>query len=81
MTQPYHCYVPSFGEWGFVIGVKDKLPDVYHFPEGLRFISQQSVRQLFNFPPDMARLKSPYNTLNNQVLVNTFEKEWADYTR
>jgi hypothetical protein len=24
---------------------------------------------------------SPHNTLNNQVLVNTFEREWAAYTR
>ncbi|MBA4054579.1 MAG: spermidine synthase [Marivirga sp.] len=81
ITQPYHCYVPSFGEWGFIIGSKNDLSDVYHFPTGLRFIGESSVQQLFTFPPDMAHLKSPYNTLNNQVLVNTFEKEWADYIR
>ena len=29
----------------------------------------------------MAEVKSDYNTLNNQVLVNTFEKEWSEYVK
>jgi spermidine synthase len=81
-THPYHCFVPSFGEWGFVLASKNDTNDAYmDLPVGLRFLDSAMVRQLFIFPPDMARLESPHNTLNNQVLVNTFEKEWADYTR
>jgi spermidine synthase len=81
LTQAYHCYVPSFGEWGFVLGFKQKLDVPYHFPAGLKFISESTVQPLYSFPPDMTVTESTYNTLNNQVLVNTFEKEWADYTR
>jgi spermidine synthase len=80
-TEPYHCYVPSFGEWGFVMAYKNKPASQYHFPEGLRFVDQTTVQQLFAFPPDMAKVESKPNTLNNQVLVNTFEEEWAHFTR
>jgi spermidine synthase len=80
-TKPYHCYVPSFGEWGFVLAYKDTLPGDYHFPEKLRFLNKETANDMFNFPPDMIIEQSPVNTLNNQVLVNTFEKEWADYIR
>lgn len=80
-TYPYHCYVPSFGEWGFVLATQKSLPENYRLPPGLRFITGETLQQLFAFPPDMAKTESMANTLNNQVLVNTFEKEWADYIR
>jgi spermidine synthase len=80
-TRPFHCYVPSFGEWGFVLASKKPLSNDYNLPVGLKFINDQSLQQLFVFPPDMARIEGGVNTLNNQVLVNTFEKEWAYYTR
>lgn len=81
VTEPYHCFVPSFGEWGFVLASNDRIRHDAKLPADLKFLSSETLHQLFVFPPDMARLESPYNTLNNQVLVNTFEKEWADYTR
>jgi spermidine synthase len=81
LTTPYHCYVPSFGEWGFVLGYKESLSQHFNLPGNLRFVNEETIRQMENFPPDMRVAESPYNTLNNQVLVNTFEKEWADYTR
>ena len=31
------------------------------------------------FPPDMARVPTGVNRLNNQVLVQYFDDEWADY--
>ena len=80
-TRPYHCYVPSFGEWGYVLGSVNELSGRHMLPDKLRFISEETIPQLFVFPPDMQKVNSEVNTLNNQVLVNTFEKEWADYTR
>ncbi|HZY81952.1 MAG TPA: polyamine aminopropyltransferase [Cyclobacteriaceae bacterium] len=84
-TMPYHCHVPSFGEWGFILAVKTNslnLPDeLTNLPGGLRFIEKDSWPVLANFSPDMKVTKSPYNTLNNQVLVNTFDREWAVYSK
>jgi spermidine synthase len=80
-TAPYHCHVPSFGEWGFILAYKNFLPQAQQLPSGLKFITKNSWASLSGFPPDMVVLESPINTLNNQVLVNTFEKEWAVYSR
>jgi len=82
-TVPYHCHVPSFGEWGFILATKRDLVtnEISNLPQGLRFIEKDSWPALANFSPDMRVEKSPYNTLNNQVLVNTFDIEWASYSR
>ena len=42
---PYHLYVPSFGEWGFVIGSFASLMSRRsNCPTGLRFLSTTNVR-------------------------------------
>lgn len=80
-TVPYHSHVPSFGEWGYILAFKQPLPTKQELPFGLRFINEKSWVSLTDFPDDMVAKKPSYNTLNNQVLVNTFEKEWAVYFR
>ena len=77
-TYPYHVYVPSFGEWGFVLaGMRDYVPPAA-FPSGLRFISRGDLPALFLFPPDMSPLSMPPNELNSQVLVRAYENDWKD---
>lgn len=76
-TAPYHAYVPSFGEWGYFIGSWEKYKIPTQLPKGLRFLDSQNLPSLFIFPPDMAKVESPVNRLNNQVLVRLFEKEWS----
>src|SRR5260370_767419 len=77
-THPYRVYVPSFGEWGFVLpGTREYiLPK--SLPAGLRFVSGDVLPALFQFPPDMAPLPMPANQLNNQILVRTYENDWKD---
>jgi spermidine synthase len=79
-TLPYHCYIPSFGEWGFVLISKEDFKPAQEYPSGLRFIGSDVFAQLTHFPPDMSAVTSEVNYLHNQALVNTFEKEWAAYT-
>jgi spermidine synthase len=76
-TAPYHAHVPSFGEWGFVIAGRRpyRLPE--ELPPGLRFLTRESLPQLFDFPRDMARVPAQVNRLSNQVLVTTYEREWG----
>jgi spermidine synthase len=81
ITEPYHCYVPSFGEWGFILASVQPLPHELHLPDGLRFLEDRNVPLLFEFPPDMARVPTEINRLNNQALVRYFESEWSRYTR
>ena len=77
-TYPYHVYVPSFGEWGFVLAGTHDYALPKSLPAGLRFLSVDGLSALFQFPPDMAPLPMPANHLNSQVLVRTYENDWKD---
>jgi spermidine synthase len=77
-TFPYHVYVPSFGEWGFVLAGTHAYVPPTAVPAGLRFITAEDIPALFQFPPDMAPLHMPPNQLNTQVLVRTYENDWKD---
>jgi spermidine synthase len=78
-TQAYHVYVPSFGEWGFVLASPGPIRGAGAFPPGLRFLDPATERLAFAFPRDMARRPTPVNRLDNQALVREFEAEWARY--
>jgi spermidine synthase len=82
-TAPYHVYVPSFGEWGFILASPEPetlaRPQPDALPAGLRFLTPESLAECFRFPPDMARTEAGVNRLNNQILVRHFEEEWGRY--
>jgi spermidine synthase len=77
-VYPYHVYVPSFGEWGYVIGSFEPYEPPKELPSGLRFLSTANVRELFVFPVDMQPVPAEPNRLNDQVLVRYYEQEWKD---
>jgi len=76
-TEAYHVYVPSFGEWGFVLASRDAVPPLGRLPQGLRFLTPETAALALHFPPDMARRPTPVNRLDNQALVRAFDAEWA----
>ena len=80
-TFPYHLYVPSFGEWGFVLGGRTPYQMPATLPERLRFLTAAALPELFTFPPDMARVPVEPNRLNTQVLVRYYDREWRDLNR
>ncbi len=78
MTYPYHVYVPSFGEWGFVIAGHHEYKPPATLPAGLRFVDLKGMSALFQFPPDMAPLSIAPNRLNDQVLIHMYDQDWKD---
>lgn len=81
-TAPYHVYVPSFGEWGYVLAGAEadfRLPIRVDVPT--RFLNAAEMAQMFRFPADMARREVEPNYLNNQKLVAYFEQDWANVMR
>lgn len=81
-TAPYHVYVPSFGEWGFVLaGRENRFPVPAAFSVPTRYLNGKTAAEMFDFPPDMARRPVEANYLNNQMLVNYFERDWAEVIR
>jgi spermidine synthase len=80
-TYPYHTYVPSFGEWGFVLGAQREWKPPETLPPGLRFLDAAALRALFEFPPDLGPVPAEVNRLNDQTLVRYYDEEWREITR
>ena len=78
-TIPYHAYVPSFGDWGYVIASPGDFAFGDQYPKGLQYVSTETVPQMVSFPKDMHPTVQAVNKLNNQALVHLFESEWGEY--
>lgn len=80
-TRPYHNYVPSFGEWGYVLAFHPQKQSWLSFlPNNLKYLNNNTFQQMFIFSEDMkAHQHLKINKLNNQELVNYFEEEWGKY--
>jgi len=83
-TAPLHVYVPSFGDWGFVLAGGEALtaPGALRIePTKLRWLESSGLPELFRFPRDIGRVEAPVNRLNDQKLVATYAREWGVLTR
>ena len=81
-TAPYHVYVPSFGEWGFVLAsLGAPYASPVQLPAGLRFLTESLIAPMFDFPLDMQPVPVLPNRLNDQVLVRYYEREWERINR
>jgi spermidine synthase len=81
-TWPFHAYVPSFGEWGFIMASPEHAfvpPSSYRLP--MRYLNASTTREMFDFPPDMPRREMAPNRLNTQSLVHEFEQDWRKVIR
>lgn len=80
-TVPYHNFVPSFGDWGYIMAMpRQQELDFNHLPAGLKFMDKSTAGQMLHFPADMQVHQAVLpNKLNNQVLVEYFEDEWGKY--
>ncbi|MEZ4298080.1 MAG: polyamine aminopropyltransferase, partial [Polyangiaceae bacterium] len=83
-AAPFHAYVPSFGEWGFVLAGAEGVAAPTSLrvdPSGLRYLDASVLPSLFAFPKDIGRIEAPVNRLNDQALVAIYTREWAVWTR
>ncbi len=75
-ASPYHAFVPSFGEWGFVLAAWRRFDPPDRVPSGLRHLDAAAMRSLFVLPPDLGPVDVEPNRLNTQSLVHYYEEEW-----
>jgi spermidine synthase len=79
-ARPYHVYVPSFGEWGFVAagrpGALRAVPRAIEVP--CRFLSDEVARQAFTFARDEGRPPGSraVNSLVTPVLLDLYNRGW-----
>ncbi len=82
-VYPYHVYVPSFGDWGFVMATRRAIS-----PRGLslahsislKFLTDETLPTLFTFPKDMSSKPDiQANRLDDQALVKYYRAGWKRF--
>ena len=74
---PYHAYIPTFGDWGFVMASQVVLrPEQIQITVPTRFLSSSDVSRLFEFPEDMAPVDVEPNTLDTHHLLEYYREDW-----
>jgi len=78
--RPFHAYVPSFGDWGYVLVSPVPIEPPNKLPEGqpMRFLTDGGLAALFEFPADQAPQDVEVNRLNDQLLVHYYESDIID---
>lgn len=76
-VSPYHVYVPSFGDWGFVLGQKGDQPPELRLPDDvpeLRFLDEPTLDAAAHFPKDRPRQQLEPSTLDQPHIVEDMRK-------
>ena len=75
-THPYHIAVPSFGVWGFGLAKLQQFPVPRQLDQdiSLKYMNDDILGSMFLFPRDMSRLDTEINRLDNQMLVQYYER-------
>ena len=77
-VQPYHAYIPSFGDWGFVLASRQRIDwDRVQPPADNRFLTPENTSDLIRFPPDIAPIQVELNRISDHALVRYYEAGWS----
>ncbi len=78
-TSLYHTYVPSFGDWGFVIGAKKPIhseAESQTLPERTRYLTLDNIGSLAKLPSDINVVHTSINSLDHPVILNYYLDDW-----
>ena len=79
-VHPYQVTVPAFGVWGYVLARRGSFdPPTKTPPLKLRFLNDEALVAMFDFPVDMKPVPVEINQLDNQALVRYYEREWRKW--
>lgn len=83
-VYPYHAYVPSFGDWGFVLATRRDLDPrklTLSKQVQLKYLTDELLPTLFAFPRDSSPPSEIQpNRLDNQVLVKYYRRGWRRFS-
>lgn len=82
-TYPYHTYVPSFGDWGFVLATDYAIENPALVPQvQTQYLDSIIVKKLFYFEQDIDHPGDiEVNQLDRLPLLDYFLKEWSKWKK
>jgi spermidine synthase len=76
-SRPYHAYVPSFGDWGFVIASSNPVdPARARLEVATRFLTPATLRELFVLDKDISAVPVDVSTLDRPAVLNYYLSDW-----
>ena len=77
---PYHIYVPSFGDWGFIMGTKVDLNiDSIKISVPTTYLDDRIAKKLFVFPKDLVNTSPKASTLDKPVIIKYYLDGWKHW--
>ena len=76
-TKPYHTYVPSFGDWGFMLAGNRALDEnTIKINVKTKYIENSSIKSLFHIEKDLLRENVNSSTLDRPEILNYYMQGW-----
>ncbi len=74
---PYHAYVPSFGDWGFIIASKVSI-DLSGLTVNVptKFLDNDNIKAMFTFSKDLMVDEIKYSSLNEPNVMKYYLEGW-----
>ena len=80
-TYPYHTYVPSFGDWGFVLSGLQPINLLPKRPlENSLFLSPEAMPSMFVFEKDLQEIDVEINQIDNPVVLDYYLNSWRYFS-
>lgn len=80
VTQPYHTYVPAFGEWGFVIASETTMDfDRVKMNVPTRFVTSELFRAMTIYPADISEIQTDISTLESPAAYRYYLEGWKKW--
>lgn len=79
-VYPYHTYIPTFGDWGFIMASRIKLSTAEMSVQvNTHFLTDKIAAGLFEFPGDLQRPDVEVNTINTHKLMSYYRDDWKNW--
>lgn len=76
-AKAYHAYVPSFGEWGFVMASNAALDwNNIEIKVENKFVNTEYLKSMGVFPNDIDEIETEVNTIDTHVIKSYYEEGW-----
>ena len=76
-TYPYHVYVPSFGDWGFVMASNVKYEiNKFALKVQTKYLDKETFKKAFVIEKDIQRTGIKFSTLDRPAILDYYLKGW-----
>jgi spermidine synthase len=77
---PYHAYVPSFGDWGWIIASPHQIKkERAKLSVKTEFLSPESLREMWTFPRDASEVDVQPSTLDRPRIMDYYLNNWKQW--